>query len=108
MLSIYTLVADPEWAEIFTLLTLAMLSLGWLSFMWANAKKLNKKFSTFELGLVYFLGFIFFLCGVTIFGKFVVPQNADSLIEMIGMDRALRYCTAKLQFVLLALLRPLI
>lgn len=108
MQSLYSLIADPEWAEILTLLTLGGLALAWLSFIWGNSKKQNTRLSNFDWGLIYFLGVITFLCGVIVLGKFIVPANASSLLETLRLDGIIRYLTIKLQTLLLGILRPLL
>jgi hypothetical protein len=108
MTGLYALIADPEWAEILTLFVMGGVTLAWLSFIWGNAKKENRRLGTFEWGFVYALGLNTFLCGVIILGKFIVPANASSLLETLRLDGILRYLTIKLQTLLLSLLRPLI
>jgi hypothetical protein len=108
MFSIYTFIADPEWAEILTLITMGLLAFAWMSFIWGNAKRLNKRISTFDTGLIYLLGIFTFLCGVIALGKFIVPKNADSLLETLRIYQPLRYITIKFQAILLSIIRPML
>lgn len=108
MQGLYSLIADPEWAEIITLLTIAGISLGWLSFTWGNAKRQNIRLSTFQWAFIYTLGVITFLSGIIILGKFIVPANASSLLETLRVDGILSYLTVRLQMILLSILRPLL
>ena len=108
MYTIYSLIADPEWAEIATLLILGLTALGYLSFVWGNAHRLNTRLTNFQWAKVYILGFFVFFCGIIIFGKFIVPENTDSLMQTLGTDYVLEWITSYVQAVLLAILRPLI
>jgi hypothetical protein len=108
MLSIYTLIADPEWAEILTLALLFLLSLAWMSFIWGNATRLATRLSPIQWGTIYALGLFCFLSGVIILGKFIVPRNASSLLETLRLEAPLRYLTLKFQQITLSLLRPLL
>ncbi|MFZ5950226.1 MAG: hypothetical protein ACOYXC_05955 [Candidatus Rifleibacteriota bacterium] len=108
MNSLYALIADPEWAEILTLLTVGGIALAWLSFIWGNAKQQNIRLTTFDWGCIYALGFVTFMCGVIILGNFIVPANAKSLLETLHLDGILRYLTVRFQTLLLSLLRPLL
>ena len=105
---LYSLIADPEWAEIFTLLTIGLLAFGYMSFIWGNAKQQNIRLSTFDWGIIYTMGFITFICGTITMGKFAFPQNASSILETLGLDGILRYLTVRYQTLLLSLIRPLI
>lgn len=107
-MTLYSLIADPEWAEILTLVTISLLCLAYASFVWGNAKQQNKRLSTGEWTMVYGLGMISFLSGILVFGKFVVPQNVDSLLETLRLDQALKYITQKFQAILISIIRPMI
>jgi hypothetical protein len=107
-MTIYSLVADPEWAEILTLLFIGLVSLAWLSFIWGNAKRQNQRLTTFDWGGIYVLGFLAFFCGGIILGKFIVPKNADSLLEILGIDYVLEFVTRHFQAFLLAIIRPMV
>lgn len=108
MHQLYSLIADPEWAEIITLLTVGLLALAWLSFIWGNSKRLNTRLSGFDWASIYALGLLVFLCGVILLGKFIVPQNAKSLLETMRLDKVLSYITIRYQMLLLSILRPLL
>lgn len=108
MYQLYTLVADPDWAEIITLLVLGGATLAWLSFIWGNAKMENRRLGTFECVFITLLGLNTFFCMALILGKFIVPANVSDLLETLRIDGILRYLTVKLQTLLLSLLRRFI
>lgn len=107
MSELYTVLADPENAEIFTLIAIILLSFAYLSFLWGNANRLGNEFSTFQWGIVYTLGAIIFGCCVIILGKFVFPQNIDYIMGLFGISTVLHYITVRCQEVVLAMLRAL-
>ena len=108
MNSLYILVSDYEIAEILTIISFGLLCLAWLSFIYGNAKKLNKRLTSFQWAQTYILGVICFLAGVILLGKLIVPKNADGLLELLHIDRLLNVMTLKFQQLLLSLIRPLI
>ncbi len=107
MLWLYKLVSDPEWAEILTIMFFGMVCLSYLSFVWGNAKKTNKRLSTFQWGQIYFLAIMVFLSTILIFGKFIVPENSDKLLGMLHVDDLLRKATIQFQKLLLPIIRSL-
>jgi hypothetical protein len=102
------MIADPYWAEIFTIFIIGLVALAWLSFTWGNAHRLNKRLSTFDWAKIYILGFILFFCGIIIFGKFIVPKNTESLLQVLGADRIIEFLTSYIQPLFLSILKPLI
>jgi hypothetical protein len=102
---IYRLVADPEWGEILTIVTIGLLCMSYMSFTWSNAKRLNKRISDFQWAQIYFMGLILFISGSILLGKLIVPANADKLLEILYLDGTLKYLTSKFQSFLLPILR---
>ncbi|MGM0599673.1 MAG: hypothetical protein ACQETH_07610 [Candidatus Rifleibacteriota bacterium] len=108
MHTLYSLIADPYWAEIITIIILGLGALAWVSFIWGNAHRVNTRLSTFARARIYLLCFLVFFCGIIIFGKFIVPKNTKSLLENLGADRVIEFLTYYIQAFLLAILKPLI
>ena len=108
MHSLYSIIANYSNAELLTLLSFGLLCFALLSFIWGNAKQLNKKLTGFQWGQVYFLGLCTFLSAVILLGKFIVPKNADSLLETLHVEGMLRVATMKFQKILLAIIKPMI
>ncbi len=107
MSELYSIVANPENGEIFTLLLIILLSFSYASFVWGNAKRLGNDLTTFQWGQVYTLGLVIFICGVTIFGKFIFPENAEALLALLRLEGILRYLTVNFQTIALAIIRAL-
>lgn len=107
MVELYNILANPENGEIFTLITVALLCFAYLSFVWGNNQRLGNDLTTFEWGQIYILGIIVFLCGVTVFGKFIFPENIDLFLGMFGLDSALNYLTVRFQAIVLGILRAM-
>lgn len=98
MNDLYRFVSDNGIAEILTLITFGLICLGYLSFIWSNSKRLNIRLSTFDWAQIYFFGLLVFLTAVILLGKLIVPNNADDLLELIGLEKVLRYATLRFQW----------
>jgi hypothetical protein len=107
MHELYKLISDPGTGEILTLITIGLICLGYLSFIWGNSKKLNIRLTSLDWAQIYTFGLIVFVTGVILLGKLIVPTNADDLLQMLHIYEPLRYLTTRYQTFLLSLLRML-
>jgi hypothetical protein len=107
MFELYSIVANPENSEIFTLLLIVLLCFSYMSFVWGNAKRLGNDLTTFQWGQVYGFGLVLFICAASAFGKLFFPANAEALLSMLRLDGILRYLTVQFQTVALAIIRAL-
>ena len=108
MSSLFTFVASYQNAEYLTIITIGLAILAYLSFIWGNANRLNVRLTLFQWTQIYVLGTMLFLCSVILLGKLIVPDNADSLLDLLHLNGFLHKATLQYQQVLLAILRPIL
>ena len=108
MVTLYGIVSDIDNAVIITLITLALFCVFFLVRIWDIAGITGRKFSTWEWIQIYFFSIIIFICGVVSFAKFLYPENADKLLEILYLDRAIMFLTRGYQSFLLTIIRALI
>ncbi|HNX76228.1 MAG TPA: hypothetical protein PKM56_11080 [Candidatus Rifleibacterium sp.] len=104
---LYSLISSQEYAEVFTLILLALFCLAYGWFIWTTAVKLGTKMSNFELVQLAAMGSVVFLCGVTILGKIISPEGSDMILDALGLDTVLYYLTTRFQVIALTILRGL-
>jgi len=107
MMTLYSIIASPENAELLTLIMVVLICAGYISFVLSNAKKLDKDLSSFETVLVYTLGILAFVSGATVFGKLFFPANAESLLELLYLKEPLKSLTQSFQLILLTALKSM-
>lgn len=105
MHELYRLISDPWIGELLTIITMGLLCLGYLSFVWGNSQRLNTQPSTLSWAQIYFFGLMVFLLGATLLGKLIVPRNTDELLNMVGLNDLLHYVTVRFQMFMQSLLR---
>lgn len=107
MMTLYSIIASPDYAELLTLIMVVLVCVGYISFIMGNAKNLNKDLTGFETVLVYTLGILAFVSGATVFGKLFFPANAESLLELLYLKEPLKSLTQNFQILLLTALRAM-
>lgn len=107
MAELYTILADRENGEIFTLIGIILLCCMYVSILWGNTGRLGNELTNIQWIQVYALGFTIFLCCVIILGKFVFPQNIELFMGLFGIDKALQYVSIRFQEIVLSILRVL-
>ncbi len=107
MVTLYGIVSDIDYAVIITLITLALFCVVFLVRIWDIAGITGRKFSTWEWIQIYFFSIVIFICGVVSFAKFLYPDNADKLLEILYLDKAVMFLTRGYQSFLLTLIRAM-
>ncbi len=107
MMTLYSIIAAPDYAELLTLIMVILICAGYVSFVLSNAKKLDKDLTGFETVLVYTLGILAFVSGGTVFGKLFFPDNAESLLELLYLKEPLKSLTQTVQIILLTALKSM-
>jgi len=107
MMTLYSIIASPDYAELLTLIMVVLVCAGYISFVLSNAKKLDKDLSGFETILIYTLGILAFVSGATVFGKLFFPANAESLLELLYLKEPLKSLTQSVQVILLTALKSM-
>ena len=107
MMTLYSIVATPDYAELLTLTMVILVCVGYISFLYGNAQRLGNDLSGFETALVYLLGTLVFVSGTTIFGKLFFPANAESLLNLLYLKEPLNSLTQHFQIFLLTVLKML-
>ncbi|HOI91123.1 MAG TPA: hypothetical protein PLK28_11485 [Candidatus Rifleibacterium sp.] len=107
MMTLYSIVATPDYAELLTLTMVILVCVGYISFLYGNAQRLGNDLSGFETTLVYLLGTLVFVSGTTIFGKLFFPANAESLLNLLYLKEPLNSLTQHFQIFLLTVLKML-
>ncbi|HNS08948.1 MAG TPA: hypothetical protein PKN29_04560 [Candidatus Ozemobacteraceae bacterium] len=107
MMTLYSIVATPDYAEFLTLIMVILVCTGYISFMYGNAQRLGNDLSGFETMLVYVLGTLIFVSGTTIFGKLFFPANAESLLNLLYLKEPLNSLTLNFQIFLLTVLKAM-
>ncbi len=108
MVTLYGIVSDIDNAMIITLFSIALVCVALLMRIWKIAGLTGRKFSTWEWFHVYLFSIIIFICGVVSFAKFLYPDNADRLLELLHIDRLMMFLTRGYQSILLKIIRILI
>ena len=108
MVTLYTIVSDFDNAMIITLFSIALVCVALLMRIWKLAGLTGKKFSSWEWFHIYLFSIIIFICGVVSFAKFLYPENADKLLELLHLDRFLEFITRGYQSILLKIIRAFI
>ena len=104
MAELYKLFSDASTAETFTILFFGMIFLGVTLYKQDIIKTLNKRPTGFDKALIYTSAGITLFCGILLFGKFLFPDNVDSLLKMLGLSDFLKSAAFTLQSFVLGIL----
>ncbi len=107
MMTLYSIVATPDYAELLTLTMVILVCIGYISILRGNSQRLGKDLSGTETVLVYILGTLTFVSGTTIFGKLFFQENAESLLNLLYLKEPLNSLTRHFQIFVLTVLRAM-
>ncbi|MBU1106765.1 MAG: hypothetical protein KKB51_08880 [Candidatus Riflebacteria bacterium] len=104
MYTLYKIIADPEYGEILTLISLGLFFLAYLLFKGDDLQKRQVEPTNFDRVQLLTSGIIAFFCGVLVFGKIFVSQNTEDLLVILGLSDFLNKLTINFQALVLGFL----
>ena len=104
MVTLYGIVSDIDNAMIITLLSIALVCVVFLMRIWKIAGLTGRRFTTWEWFHIYLFSIIIFICGVVSFAKFLYPENADKLLNLLHIDGLIMFLTRGYQAILIKLI----
>lgn len=99
--------SNPGNCIIPTLIALFMFFFGWFAYIWDVSNTGTRKPNNVELAQIYFTGAVCFFLGSSILGYLIVPDNAESLLDLLGVKGMLMFVNAGCQKVILWFLKLL-
>jgi len=97
MHELYTIFLDQSVAQFTTMGLVFFISIAWVYRLWSNAQLAHVKLTTAENIQIYGFGVVAMITAMIMFGYIAFPNNAENLLDMIGLKYPLFALTSFVQ-----------
>lgn len=97
MQELYNIILDQSVCIFLTLAIIGIVTVGWVYRLWSNSQLAHVKLTAEENIQIYIFGAIAFVDAVIMFGYVAFPDNAENMLELMGLKFPLFALTSYVQ-----------